>query len=472
MPNIISVTNPVPGQEGNTYRSPITPNDPQIQNIPDPTRVGRADARTDRQDTGNTEIGRRYDSYFQAFLQALRDAGSITEIASRFLITQSGTMVLSGMSDGIAQELAQFMQMIQVGPEELLSLLQNQFSSTTRFGGKLFETLRDVLRYSPSAGLKNDILQFLKKYNDFSSTAHIERNLQRTLQQMSWFMPSRFSSTLGEYSSQLQQLLSQGDRSGAMNLIQNTLLPFLSDYVSQMHDRGIARNLLSLFILDVARYENGNPQSMLQSFYQLLGYSSMKGRFSDLDSSQLLRLLQESATAVHAEQNPLADRLGQMSHAALRGEGGADLRQTFQALVDSILVNQSVYMPLAHVMLPVQMDGRMMFSEMWVDPDEQNESGSPSREPAMRMLLKFDIQELGMFDLVLTYHDGTVDASLHCPPHLQRFTDLFTRKMESLAEQEGLKAATILAAPMTRPLAISEVFPKIYERKDSINVAI
>ena len=71
MPNIISVTNPVPGQEGNTYRSPITPNDPQIQNIPDPTRVGRADARTDRQDTGNTEIGRRYDSYFQAFLQAL-----------------------------------------------------------------------------------------------------------------------------------------------------------------------------------------------------------------------------------------------------------------------------------------------------------------------------------------------------------------------------------------------------------------
>ena len=155
MPNITSVTNPVPGQEGNTYRSPITPNDTQIQNIPDPTRVGRADARSDRQDTANMDVGRRYDSYFQTFLQALRSSGSITETAARFLIAHSGTLVLSGLSDGIAQELAQFMQMLSVGPEELLSLLQNQLSSGARFSGKLFDALRDVLQHSPSAGLKN-----------------------------------------------------------------------------------------------------------------------------------------------------------------------------------------------------------------------------------------------------------------------------------------------------------------------------
>ena len=49
MPNITSVTNPVPGQENNTsYRSPITPNDTQVKNIPDPSRISRADQRTDR----------------------------------------------------------------------------------------------------------------------------------------------------------------------------------------------------------------------------------------------------------------------------------------------------------------------------------------------------------------------------------------------------------------------------------------
>lgn len=270
MPNITSVTNPVPGQEGNTYRSPITPNDTQIQNIPDPTRVGRADARSDRQDTANMDVGRRYDSYFQTFLQALRSSGSIAETAARFLIAHSGTLVLSGLSQGIAQELSQFMQMLSVGPEELLALLQNQMSSGARFSGKLFDALRDVLQHNPSAGLKTDILQFLKRFNDFSSTSHIERNLQRTIRQMTWFMPSRFSSTLEGHATQLEQLLAKGDRGGVLQLMQGTVLPFLSDYVSQMHDRGIARSLLSMLILDIARYENGNPQSMLQSFYQLL----------------------------------------------------------------------------------------------------------------------------------------------------------------------------------------------------------
>lgn len=472
MPNITSVTNPVPGQEGNTYRSPIAPNDPQIQNIPDPTRVGRADARSDRQDTANTDVARRYDSYFQTFLQSLRSSGSISETLSRFLISHSGTLVFSGMADGIAQELSQFMQMLRVGPDGLLALLQNQMSTNARFRGRLFDALRDVLRQNPSAGLKNDILQFLKRFNDFSSTSHIERNLQRTLQQMAWFMPSRFSATLEEQSSQLEQLLAQGNRAGALTLMQGTTLPFLSDYVSQMHDRGIARSLLSMLVLDLARYENGNPQSMLQSFYQLLGYSSMKERFGQMDSSQLIRLLQESASSINGASNPLADQLSELSAAALRNQGGADLRQTFQALMDSILVNQSVYMPLTHTMLPIEMAGRMMFSEIWVDPNAENPQGGAGQEPSMRLLLKFDIQELGMFDLVLTYHNGTVDASLHCPRHLERFTDLFAQKMASLAEQDGLKSASMRASPMAQPLTISEVFPQIFERKDSINVSI
>ncbi|MDR3765425.1 MAG: hypothetical protein Q3Y08_00075 [Butyricicoccus sp.] len=473
MPNITSVTNPAPGQDPNTYRSPITPNDTQIKNIPDPTRVGRTDARTDRQDTASTDVTRRYDSYFQSFLQALRSSGSVSDILANFLISRPGTLVTSGMTAGISQELAQFLQMLQVGPEELLSLLKGELSSAGRFTGPLFDTLRQALRQNPSQGLQNSILQFLKTYNDFSSTPHIEQNMLRTIRQMSWFMPQRFSQPLSEQLSQLENLLGQGNRSGALSLLQNTLIPYMSDYVSKMHDRGIARSLLSLLILDIARYANGSPQNLLQSFYQLLGYSALKQEFGNLSSNELLKLLQNSASSFQQTEHTVADQLAQLSSRALRGDGGADLRQTFQALVDSILVNQSVYMPLAHAMLPVEMNGRMMFSELWVDPDAEQENGREgSSEKCMRLLLKFDVQDLGLFDLVLTYRDGTVDVSLHCPPHLERFSDLFAQKMESMAEKEGLSAASIRASPMSRALTISEVFPKIFERKDSINVTI
>ena len=117
MPNITSVTNPAPGQEANTYRSPITPGDTQVQNVPDPSRVGRADARTDRQDTAKTDIPRRYDSYFQAFMQALRNSGSVSSVLAPFLFAQRGTLVTSGMTAGISQELAQFLQMLPADAE-------------------------------------------------------------------------------------------------------------------------------------------------------------------------------------------------------------------------------------------------------------------------------------------------------------------------------------------------------------------
>ena len=102
---------------------------------------------------------------------------------------------------------------------------------------------------------------------------------------------------------------------------------------------------------------------MMQSFDQLLGYSSMKEHFGEMDSQQLIRLLQESASSINNANNPVADHLSQLSAAALRSEGSAELRQTFQALVDSIHVNQSVYMPLAPAMPPVALDGRLTLSD-------------------------------------------------------------------------------------------------------------
>ena len=474
MANIVSVTNPVPGQEANTYRSPIAPNDPQIQNIPDPTRVGRPDARSDRQDTANTNLTRRYDSYFQTFLQALRSSGSVSETMARFLLAASGMSVTSGMSAGISEELARFLQMLSVDPGELFALLKGQLTSSGRFHGALFDALREAMNNNPSASLKEDILQFLKKFNDFSSTPHIEQNMQRSLRQMSWFMPRSFSEELQKQLAELDALISQGSRGGALTLLQGKIVPGLASYVSQIHDRGIARSLMSLLTLDIARYENGGPQNMLQAFYQLLGYTPFKSRFGSMDTTELLRFLQESASTPNTPSNPLAAQLPQLAAQAMRGEGGGELRQVFQMLIDSILVNQSVYMPLMHAMLPVEMDGRTMFSELWVDPDSESGAGGGGRagEKEMRLLLKFDIQELGLFDLVLTYRGDSVSASLLCPEGLGGFADLFEQKIASFAAQEGLTADAIRAAPMVRPLAISEVFPKIFERKDSINVAI
>ena len=68
MANLMGVTNPVPNYDGpnnnRTVPTTVKPNDTQIQNIPDPTRVGRPDARTDQSgaDDALQSTALRYDS--------------------------------------------------------------------------------------------------------------------------------------------------------------------------------------------------------------------------------------------------------------------------------------------------------------------------------------------------------------------------------------------------------------------------
>lgn len=473
MPNISNVTNPVPGQEVSSYKPSVTPNDTQIQNVPDPSRVGRSDSRTEREDTATSSGARRYDSNFQAFLNSLRDTGSISEMLTRFLISRPGVLVTSGMSAGISQEIAELLKMLKVDEKELAALLRGQLSASTRFGSELFQALRDALKQNASASLQNDILQFLKKYNDFSSTPHVERNIQRLIKQMSWFMPERFSAPLNEQLSQLENLLSSGNRSGALKLLQNGIIPYMSNYVSQMHERGIARNLLGMLVLDIARFQNGSPDELLQSFYKLLGYSAVKNSLGNPDANEVLSMLQQNAENANSAPSPLPDLLAQITNRSMLGETNADMKQSLKALVDSILLNQSVYMPLSHAILPVEMENRMMFSEIWVDPDDDSNSSGGKYQRSMRLLLKFDIQDLGFFDLIIAYReDDTIDLAINCPPHLSEFNKIFEEKLSELATKDGLKTSNIKASAMVKPLSISEVFPKIFERKDSINVSI
>lgn len=472
MTNITSVTNPTPGQDSSAnYRSPITPNDTQVKNVPDPSRITRADQRSDRQDTADSGLTRRYDSYFQAFLQDLRSFGSVSDSLYQFLL--SGFTAADPAGTGISAELAKLFAGLQVTPEQLHALLKGMLSSDQRFRGPLFDVLRQALQKNPSAAMKEDIAQFLRKFSDFSATPHVERNLARNIRQMSWFMPQQYSGALDGHLAQLDTLLSRNDRAGVLSLLQNTFLPYMSDYVSQIHDRGIARNLLSMLILDVARYENGSPQNLLRSFYQLFSYTPFKDAFSGMDQQAILKMLGEHTAPPDDAATAVLDQLSELSARAMRGESTVAMQQTMQEMMRSILVNQSVFMPLAHAMLPIIMDGRTMFSEIWVDADAERESGNRrGGSNPTRMLLKFNVQDLGSFDLIITYQDDEVDVSLHCPPHLTEFTDLFASKMQKMAENAGLKPAAIRASPSTHRMTLTEVFPKILERMNGVNVTI
>ena len=267
--------------------------------------------------------------------------------------------------------------------------------------------------------------------------------------------------------------MAAGDRAGALKLLQGSIMPFLAGYTSRTNDMGLSRSLISLLALDVARYESGSKEGVMQAFRQLGSSATLRGKLGGVSEADLLRLLDRNSFAQAAERDQFAARLAETAQRALRGGAGAEVQDAFRNIVSAFLINESVYMPLTHLALPLEWDGKMMFSELWVDPDAENnlKNGRGDRENVIRFLFKMDIQDLGFFDMVLTCQGENVDLQIYGPPAVTGFAGTVQGELSRILTENGLKPYGVQVQTMEKPLEISAVFPKIFEGENSINVS-
>lgn len=475
MADILGATNPVPGHDrSNINRNlPVQPDSTRVQNAVDPNRVVRADRRDEQQNAGQQANGGkiRYDSHFQVFMRRLRETPDASDCLRRIL--SGGTTVLSGIQAGTAEELGALVKMLQLDETELLAFLTGQIKGGSQFGGALFELLRNAYSRADSSTVRDDILRFLKSYTDHFATEHIQGNILRNLRGMANSMPASWAQQLNELTDQLQQLMNRGDRAGALELLQKSIVTYMAKYVSRSHDMGTPRALLSLLTLDMARYENGSQEKLLDTFHQIRGYGTLKRQLAEISDQTLMALLKKSHSAGEGIATNFADQLADTAARAMRGGGSQEVQEAFQQLIRAILINESVYMPLNHYLLPLEMDGRMLFSELWVDPDEgdsQEERRSGRHEPSVRCLFKMDVEELGLIDVVLVSQGKEVDLRVSCPDTMVPFSKTIEQGLDTILRQNELNPREVVVRRMDRPLTLTEVFPKIFERKDSLNV--
>ena len=476
MPDLLGVTNAVPGNDANLINRnmPSIPNDPRVQNATDLNRVSRPDNRAERQDAGETgSQAARYDSNFITFLQRMSETPGLARTMAELLRSYQGTRVSSGMEEGIAVEMSALLEMLKMDEKAFSAFFRSQMDLSRRFSGPLFNILREAFGNSGSEVLRGNILQFLKRYSDYSSSQHVQGNLLRTLTRLTRAIPASYGNQLLAMVSELEGKMGAGDRSGALKLLQGSIMPFLAWYTSRTNDMGLSRALISLLALDVARYESGSKEGVMQAFRQLGGSAMLREKLGGVSEVDLLRLLERSRFGQASGSDRFADQLAQTAQRALRGGSGAEVQDAFRNIVSAFLINESVYMPLTHLVLPLEWQGKMMFSELWVDPDAENnlKNGRGDRDNVVRFLFKMDIQDLGFFDIVLTCQRENVDLQIFGPPAVADFAGTVQGEMGRILSENGLKPVGVQVQAMERPLDVSAVFPKIFEGENSINVS-
>lgn len=477
MSNVLKVTTPTV-ERGNLNpvrpESGMHPQDMKIQNPVSTERVVRPDVRNDAAPgSRDQDVRLNYESNFNAFVKGLGKNPELGGILSRFLQMGSSVQAESGIGADTAAEIARLLEMVQTGTSGIGGLMKNQVDAANRFQGPFFDLLRQVMAENDSMPLQQEILRFLKRYVDTTSAGHLQERLKNILEQAQERMMKSAAQTLSEkgkglFESSGGQIHVRED----VSRLKHDILPFLNSYISATHDRGGLRELTAGLTLLLSRYENADRAGLIQSFLKLKDYAAFQKYFGGVDEKQFdafLTRMEEMQTKSLEENGKLADILKN----AMTGAGGTEMKQLAENVLHSMLLNESVYMPLLHMMFPLNVDGRLLYSEMWVDPDAARPQGEENIQGrAVRALIKFDIQDVGFFDLFLYYFDGKADIQLNYPTAFREKEREIRENVRRIMDERGITCKTIVLEGTEGSIPLSEAFPEIYERKNTINVRV
>lgn len=472
MSNILKISTPVTGYENTVNKQPShLQDDKSIKNPIIPDKVVRADSRAEYENERGVLQGNSYESNFSNFLRTLGDIPKTGEIMSKLLFSGMANIIEAGIGQGAADEVHAFLDMLKMDPEQLKAFLKNQMNGSTKLKGSLFDLLRGVMKDAGSVELKSSVLEFLKKYNDMSSGKHILDTIKGELEDIQSYMFRGDRDMLRQLANQLLPHNMENMEKNIQTL-KEQILPFLGNHISETRNMGRIRDIISLVAFNISRYENGSLDKVVQAFKHLSDFSAFRKHFSDISKEEMMDLFQSIDFDKAAGRDEWADKLLDLLRMGAKGNAGIENREDFLTLIHGMLINESVYMPVLHTMIPMILNGTPIFSEIWLDPDEPSSDSETPGESGVKMLLKFDMKDVGFFDLFCYYAEGKMDLLLHYPEHLSAYDNDIRAGIAEILKKNGMEIGYLTVEQGKESIPVSAAFPKIYERRNSINVTI
>lgn len=138
-------------------------------------------------------------------------------------------------------------------------------------------------------------------------------------------------------------------------------------------------------------------------------------------------------------------------------------------LLQSLLNAPGVHTPLAHYILPLEVMDTRAFGELWVDNDENNPNNTPGTQRNYHLFLTFDVESIGRFEVDMYAIGEDVNLSLLYPPRFEKEIEPMRERVTKIIRGSGYQARTFETAPLKKPHNLTEVFPKIEDKRTTIN---
>lgn len=139
-------------------------------------------------------------------------------------------------------------------------------------------------------------------------------------------------------------------------------------------------------------------------------------------------------------------------------------------MLQGLLTSPGVFSPLLHFLIPMNMDGTKAFGELWADPDAGD--GSSGSESDKHLFLCFEIEEAGYFEMELYAKGRSINVSLLCPEGSERKYLPLKETIPVIASANGYSAEKMIISPLKKKRDLNKVFPKLNDRKTSLNISV
>ena len=155
-----------------------------------------------------------------------------------------------------------------------------------------------------------------------------------------------------------------------------------------------------------------------------------------------------------------------INHPALKSIDSFNASNLLQSMINA----PGVMTPLAHYILPVQVENTRAFGELWVDNNDESGATGKGGGSHHHLFLTFDVDTFGRFEVDVYANDKTVKVSLLHPSSFTKNIGGIVEKINRIAASTKYSISDFNTGVLKEPHNLTQIFPKLSERRAGLNV--
>lgn len=438
--------------------------------LQDVTRVVKPNSQSELLSQNNGMVQQEETSAL--LLNLLKDPSVTVSFLKSISAMEAMIRLLPANNNPFTQELEQMFGEMLVPYDQIASEMGKQENASTMFRGALFELLRKEILQNPNqTELKGATVSFLKALTLFSTRGEILGSVANSLR---YLANNLFSSkSLSQKLDDLANRYEEGNTAPSFRELRQETLSALREVQDSILFSDKTDKVVKMVVYNLSRY-NDNDDFLRESVSRLL--QQLHGDGTREQFLQSLEVFLEQLKQQPKGQNSSA--MGALTRMLERQTDSEELMamnsEKVEKIIYSLLSSPCNFTPLLHFVLPVRYENLQSFAEIWINPNgEEDERERPSDgTKAIHMLLSFEIDSIGHFELELFVREKTIDFSLFCPPAYTSVYGAMERDLRSCIGQSDYHIGEVRIERLERPRSLMDVFKSLPYKRTGVDVKI